>query len=373
MHIQRVAVLFGGRSGEHEVSLVSAESVMKALDPDRYEIIPVGIDKMGRWWTGSGALELLREGAGSADPCTLPPEPGRGGILVFHEDGLRTQHVDVLFPVTHGTLGEDGSMQGLFELADIPYVGAGVAASAVAMDKVLQKRLHREAALPIADFLAFRSSDVKRSTDLVIDSCAQRLEFPLFVKPPSQGSSVGISKVHDVGQLRTAILLAAEYDVQVLVERAIPDAREIEVAVLGNEQPIASIPGEIIPNNEFYDYSAKYIDGASRLLIPAELDETTSARFRDLALKAFTALSCEGMARVDFLFSRRTGELVVNELNTIPGFTSISMFPKLFAASGIGYSELLDKLVELAHERHGRTTCLRRTFTPSKAWHRNDG
>lgn len=372
MIIQRIAVLFGGRSGEHEVSLVSAESVMNALDPLCYDIIPVGIDKRGRWWTGAGALELLRTGAGDCTPCTLAPEPGRG-LLLFDEAGAHTLPIDVMFPVLHGTYGEDGSMQGLFELANIAYVGAGVAASAVAMDKVLQKRLHREAGLPIAPFLSFSSSQVRLNASELAPRIIETLGVPLFVKPPNLGSSVGISKARTVEELVTAMLLAAEYDTQVLVEHAVPEAREIEVAVLGNEHPVASIPGEVVPGNEFYDYDAKYVDGNSLLHIPADLDTETVERVRNMAVDAFTALACEGMARVDFLLSRSTGELVVNEVNTIPGFTSISMYPKLFEATGLPYAELLDRLIELAGERHSRTSGLRRDYTPKTEWYRRNG
>ncbi len=372
MIIQRIAVLFGGRSGEHEVSLVSAESVMKALDPVRYDVIPVGIDKRGRWWTGDGTLDLLRSGAGDCTPCTLAPEPGRG-LILFDEAGPHQLPVDVMFPVLHGTYGEDGSMQGLFELAGLPYVGAGVAGSAVAMDKVLQKRLHRESGLPIAAFLSFPSSVVLKDAEGIAPGIIEALGLPVFVKPPNLGSSVGISKASTLEELIAGMRLAAEFDATVLIEHAVPDAREIEVAVLGNEQPIASIAGEIVPGNEFYDYDAKYVDGSSLLHIPAEIDAELAEKLRDMAIRAFTSLSLEGMARVDFLLSRSTGELIVNEVNTIPGFTSISMYPKLFEASGIPYPELLDRLIDLAIERHSRTAALRREYTPKTDWHRSNG
>ncbi|MCZ7556828.1 MAG: D-alanine--D-alanine ligase [Bacteroidia bacterium] len=368
MIIKRIAVLFGGRSGEHEVSLVSAQSVMNALDPAKFDVIPVGIDKRGRWWTGDGALELLRSGAGDCTPCTLPPEPGRG-LLLFDEAGAHQLQIDAIFPVLHGTYGEDGCMQGLFELAGIPYVGAGVAGSAVAMDKVLQKRLHRESGLPVAEFLSFPSSLVLDSAEDIAPGVIEALGLPVFVKPPNLGSSVGISKATTEQELVAGMRLAAEFDTTVLVEHAVQDAREIEVAVLGNEQPIASVAGEIVPGNEFYDYDAKYVDGNSQLHIPAEMDTAFGAQLRDMAVRAFTALSLEGMARVDFLLSRSTGELIVNEVNTIPGFTSISMYPKLFEASGVPYPELLEQLIDLAIERHARISRLRREYTPKTDWH----
>jgi D-alanine-D-alanine ligase len=371
MVIQRIAVLFGGRSGEHEVSLVSAESVMNALDRRRFEIIPVGIDKRGRWWMGEGALELLRGGAGDCTPCTLPPEPGRG-LLLFDEAGAHALPVDVIFPALHGAFGEDGCMQGLFELAGLAYVGAGVAGSAVAMDKVLQKSLHREAGLPVAEFLAFPAARILHDAESVVGELLAALQLPLFVKPPNLGSSVGISKARTEAELHEALLLAARYDTRVLAERAIPEAREIEVAVIGNETPLASVAGEVVPGNEFYDYDAKYVDGNSTLHIPADLDAALAERIRAMALTAFTALSCEGMARVDFLLSRSTGELVVNEVNTIPGFTSISMYPKLFEASGVPYPELLERLIELALERHERKSALHRDYTPKTDWHRRN-
>jgi D-alanine-D-alanine ligase len=371
MIIKRIAVLFGGRSGEHEVSLVSAQSVMNALDPAKFDVIPVGIDKRGRWWTGDGALDLLRSGAGDCTPCTLPPEPGRG-LLLFDEAGAHQLQIDALFPVLHGTYGEDGCMQGLFELAGIPYVGAGVAGSAVAMDKVLQKRLHKEAGLPIADFLSFPSSEVETTPDALVARLIDRLGLPLFVKPPNLGSSVGISKARTAEELLAGIRLAATYDTTVLVEQAIPDAREIEVAVLGNEHPIASVPGEIVPAGEFYDYDAKYVNGSSTLHIPADIDAGLTAQLTDMAIRAFTSLSLQGMARIDFLLSASTGVLVVNEANTIPGFTSISMYPKLFEAGGMAYPDLLERLIDLAIERHTKSSALRREFDPGNDWFRRD-
>ncbi|MBR9976789.1 MAG: D-alanine--D-alanine ligase [Bacteroidetes bacterium] len=378
MKRKTVAVIFGGRSGEHEVSIVSAESIMNALDPARYCIVPVGVGKDGRWWTGTSVLSFLRNGATEHVPedcrlCTLLPDPTRGALLLAGEAAWEAINIDIVFPVLHGTFGEDGTMQGLFELADIPYVGAGVAGSAVAMDKVLQKRLHRDAGLPVTDFLTYSSKEIRERSGDIAGEILGQLRMPLFVKPPNLGSSVGISKVATRGELEAAMLHAAQFDRKVLVEEAVVEAREIEVAVLGNEHPVVSVPGEVVPCNAFYDYDAKYVDGATQLHVPADLPDPLAERIRSLALLAFRALECEGMARVDFLLSRRDDALFLNEVNTIPGFTSISMYPKLFAASGIPYPELLDKLIALAGERHEEKRLLLRTYTPKTDWHRHDG
>ncbi|MBN1448265.1 MAG: D-alanine--D-alanine ligase [Bacteroidetes bacterium] len=372
MNKKSVAVIFGGRSGEHEVSLVSAQSVMQELDPDRYIVVPVGIDKEGRWWTGDDAMRFLRRGAGTPRRCMFPPEPGSILLLEEASGAWIASHVDLAFPVIHGSNGEDGTLQGLFELAEIPYVGAGVAASAVAMDKVLQKRLHREAGLPVVPFLSFSSRDIAVRAEQIASGIAAQLGLPVFVKPPNLGSSVGISKAATQEELAEALRHAARFDRKVLAEIAVPQAREIEVAVLGNEDPVASVPGEVVPSNEFYDYDAKYVDGASSLLIPADLPQGMEERIRRLAVEAFRALDCEGMARVDFLLARESGELYINEINTIPGFTSISMYPKLFEAVGIPYRDLLDRLIDLALRRHAERQALTRSYTPRAEWFRDE-
>ncbi len=372
MEKMTIAVLFGGRSGEHEVSLVSAASVMNALQKDRYEILPVGIDKEGLWYCGDAALSYLRHGVGSPPRCMLPAEPGRGVLLIAQEGTWKEQRIDVLFPVLHGSNGEDGTMQGLFELAEIPYVGAGVAASAVAMDKVLQKRLHHEAGIPIVPFVHYRSHEIAAAVEDVARDITERIGLPVFVKPPNLGSSVGISRAVDHESLVAALKLAARFDRKVLAEQAVPGAREIEVAVLGNDEPVASIPGEVVPSNEFYDYDAKYVDGASALHIPALLPEGVAETVRAMAVRAYRALECEGMARVDFLLSRDSGDLYINEINTIPGFTAISMYPKLFAASGIPYETLLERLIDLARRRQAEKRALSRSYTPRKEWHQDD-
>lgn len=348
----RVGVLFGGRSGEHEVSLASAASVIRALDPEKYEALPIGISKEGRWRVGEGAQESLPEVLRSGQEVVLAPDPGAATLMprghTGHGSGLQ---VDVVFPVLHGTFGEDGTVQGLLELAGLPYVGAGVLGSAVGMDKDVQKRLFRQAGLPVADSLAILRSAWEREADQVLRQVVKKFRFPVFVKPATLGSSVGMTKVRHRRGLPAALNAASEFAQKILVERAI-DGREIEVSVLGNEDPKASLPGEIVPHREFYDYTAKYLEEGTKLIIPAKLAKGKVARFQELAVRAFRAIDCAGMARVDFFLERRTGRIYVNEINTIPGFTSISMYPKLWEASGISYRELIDRLIRLALEQH---------------------
>jgi D-alanine-D-alanine ligase len=372
----KVGVIFGGRSGEHEVSIVSAESVMRALDPERYDIIPIGITKDGWWMTGPDTLDIMkgRISDGVVRECLLPADPSAKSLLLISRDGeVGHEPLDVLFPVLHGSFGEDGCLQGLLEMAEIPYVGAGVPGSAIGMDKVLQKQVFRQAGLPVVDFWWCRSTRIATGLRECMIEIERRLGLPVFVKPANLGSSVGITKAADREQLAGALKNAARYDRKIIVEKAVPDAREIEVAVLGNEQAEASTPGEIIPSNEFYDYNAKYIDGASDAIIPASLPEELAQRVRGLAIEAFHAVDCEGMARVDFLLSRSSGELFLNEINTLPGFTSISMYPKLFAAEGLPYPALLDRLIELAFERQEAKEQLLRTYEPERDWHLGTG
>jgi D-alanine-D-alanine ligase len=393
----RVGVIFGGRSGEHEVSLVSATSIMSALDRDKYEVVPIGITKTGKWIAGGESLQLLKEGKESAQLHTfLPADPTEKRLLPAVGNSSRLtkiadvddKKIDVVFPMVHGTFGEDGTLQGLLELADIPYVGAGVLGSAVGMDKIVQKNVCRQFGLPVVDFLWFKvtewEADKTRNNEpgpllyqlagmtrvQMIEAIVEKLGLPVFVKPANLGSSVGISKAHDEKELLRAIAEACLYDRKILVEKAVQNAREIEVSVLGNDHPYASVPGEVIPSNEFYDYDAKYVDGASTCKIPAELPDNLSAAIRQTAVKAFLAVEVEGMARVDFLLDRKTGEFFLCELNTIPGFTQISMYPKLWQASGMSYSELLDELIRLAIERHERRKSLRTTYQPKKEWYK---
>ncbi len=347
----RVGVLFGGRSGEHEVSLGSAASVIRALDPEKYEVVPIGITKDGRWLLGAGAQKLLPEVLKTGQRVVLPADPNVAALVPLDENRAGALRVDVVFPVLHGTFGEDGTVQGLLELAGLPYVGAGVLGSSVGMDKDLQKRLFQQARLPVVDFLAIPRAEWEKQRAKALQAVQKRFRFPLFVKPATLGSSVGMTKVHGPAELPGAMDLAAEYAQKILVERAVA-GREIEVSVLGNEDPRASVPGEIIPHREFYDYVAKYLEEGTQLIIPAKLTAAQVRRFQDYAVRAYRATECCGMARVDFLLERRTGRAYVNEINTIPGFTSISMYPKLWEASGLSYRELLDKLIELALAQH---------------------
>ncbi len=372
----RVGVIYGGRSGEHEVSLASAAAVFKNLDPDRYQAVAIKIEKDGRWMLPDRppaidkAADVIHEEAQAGRlpdhrlEAHLVAHPGADTLLTVDRTqphaALSTLPLDVVFPVLHGPYGEDGTVQGLLELANVPYVGAGVLASAVGMDKAAMKLVFAAKGLPICDYEVVLRRDWQRDERATLQTVVNRLGFPVFVKPANLGSSVGISKAKHVAELRTAIKLAGEFDRKVIIEAAVPQAREIEVAVLGNDEPEASVPGEIIPSGEFYDYEAKYLNAASREVIPAALPERLAEEIRLLAVTAFKALDCAGMARVDFLLADDgTGSLYLNELNTIPGFTTISMYSKMWAASGVSYPQLLDRLIALAIERHAEKQQLR--------------
>ncbi|MFZ0581808.1 MAG: D-alanine--D-alanine ligase family protein [Candidatus Acidiferrales bacterium] len=348
----RIGVLFGGRSGEHEVSLASAASVIRALDPEKYEAVPIGISKDGRWLVGGGSLKMLAEVLKSGDRVVLPPDPSAASLVrLGPAAGQPSVSVDVVFPVLHGTFGEDGTVQGLLELAGLPYVGAGVLASAVGMDKDVQKRLFEQAGLPIVPFLAIRRSEWEHERAKVLKAIKKKFRFPIFVKPATLGSSVGMTRVKAANEISTAIDLAAEFALKIIVERGVT-GREIEISVLGNDEISASIPGEIVPHREYYDYRAKYLEQGTQLLIPARLSKKQVGVFQDYAVRAFRAIDGNGMARCDFFLEKRSGKIFVNELNTIPGFTSISMYPKLWEASGLPYPKLIDRLIELAIELH---------------------
>ena len=383
----RVGVLYGGRSGEHEVSLASAAAVFGNLDRARYEPVAIRIDKDGRWAlaerppTAMSAAEVIEQARlDAARPSRtgrevhLVARPSEETILSIDRNARRGEleppqaivtglNLDVIFPVLHGPYGEDGTIQGLLELANVPYVGAGVLASAVGMDKALMKVVFSASGLPICPYRMFIQPDWERRSDEIVRTLVSSLGFPMFVKPANLGSSVGISKAKDIASLHEAIDLAGSYDRKIVVEAAVPDAREIECAVLGNDFPAASVAGEVIPSREFYDYEAKYIDDASRIIIPADLPEATAAEIQRLSIGAFQAIDCAGMARVDFLLSRSSGSIFVNEVNTIPGFTTISMYSKLWAASGVAYPELLNRLIALAVERHAGKQQLRTSVT----------
>ena len=349
----RIGVLFGGRSGEHEVSLASAASVIRALDPEKYEAVPIGISKDGRWLVGTGSLKMLADVLKSGDRVVLPPDPSAAALVRLGPSAVQPSvSVDVVFPVLHGTFGEDGTVQGLLELAGLPYVGAGVLASAVGMDKDVQKRLFEQAGLPIVPFWAMRRSEWEHERAKVLQAIKKKFRFPIFVKPATLGSSVGMTRVKTAHEIPAALDLAAEFALKIIVERGVT-GREIEVSVLGNDELRASIPGEIVPHREYYDYRAKYLEQGTQLLIPARLTKKQVGIFQDYAVRAFRAIDGTGMARCDFFLENRTGKIFVNELNTIPGFTSISMYPKLWEASGLPYPKLIDRLIELAIELHG--------------------
>ncbi len=347
----RVGVIFGGRSGEHEVSLASAASVIRALDPEKYEALPIGIGKDGRWFIGTPAQKMLPDVLRQGQRVMLSADPNVGALMPLEQSGSGSHRLDVIFPVLHGTYGEDGTVQGLLDLAGIPYVGSGVIGSAVGMDKDMAKRLFLQAGLPVGEFLAILRSEWESGRERVLKAVAKKFRYPLFVKPATLGSSVGMTKVHKREELPAALDLAAEFAQKILVERNMR-GREIEVSVLGNDEPKASIPGEIIPHREFYDYTAKYLEEGTRLEIPAKLTKPQVRKFQEYAVRGFRCLECRGMARVDFFLEKPSERIYLNEINTIPGFTSISMYPKLWEASGIPYRELIDRLIQLALAEH---------------------
>ncbi len=360
----RVCVVFGGRSGEHEISLRSARSVLKALDRTKYEVVSVGITHDGRWYGGERVLEALEAGhTRGLEPVALLAEPGRRNLFSHVQAAAQPTAAafDVVFPVLHGTYGEDGTIQGLLEMADVPYVGSGVLASSVAMDKVLFKDVMQNRGIPVVEGKLIAADLIAAAPEQALDLAQSVSVYPLFVKPANLGSSVGVSKCRNRSTLLEGLMDAARYDRRVLVERGL-EAREIEVSVLGNEAPEASVPGEVVPGDEFYSYRAKYLDDTSQLLIPAPLDRSTADEARRLAVEAFKAIDGAGMARVDFLLERSSGTLYLNEVNTIPGFTSISMYPKLWEASGLSYPALMDRLIELALQRQAQKDRLVRVY-----------
>ncbi len=352
----RVGLLFGGRSGEHEVSLASATSVLQALDLDKYEAVPIGITREGHWLIADSPQHLLKQEVTLELPETTEalPDVTHHGIVRVDERGgidLHQTAVDVVFPLLHGPYGEDGTVQGLLELADIPYVGSGVLGSAVSMDKSTMKALFEHAGLPVVPYRTVKTGAWSRDRLGTLDSLERELEYPLFVKPCNLGSSVGISKAHDRHELEHSLDIAARYDRRIMVEQGVV-AREIECSVMGNDEPLVSIPGEVVSHHEFYDYEAKYTDGLADLIIPAQLSGEQVREVQDLARRAFLAVDAAGLARVDFFVTWGDGRVLVSEINTIPGFTSTSMYPKLWEASGVSYTELIDRLIQLAFDRH---------------------
>jgi D-alanine-D-alanine ligase len=347
-----VALIFGGRSGEHDVSLMSARSVLSVLDPEKYNVLEIGISREGLWYTGEDILLAFEKNDySSLTSVVLLPEPHAQPLFTRDGNNLKAlPPVDVFFPVTHGTFGEDGTLQGLFEMADVAYVGCGVLASAVGMDKSLFKDVMRTNGIPVVESMLINRTEITHSIDGVIRLVEQTLTYPVFVKPANLGSSVGITKCTSRSDVYEGLLEASQYDRRVLIERGV-SAREIEVSVLGNEDPIASTPGEIRPSDDFYTYEAKYLDDDSELIIPARIDEHLASTCKEMAIRAFKAIDGAGMARVDFLLDHDTQEIYLSEVNTIPGFTRISMYPKLLQAEGITYEALVEKLIQFAIER----------------------
>jgi len=370
-----VGVMMGGRSGEHEVSVVSASSVIKALNKDKYDVVSIGITKTGQWISGPGTVESLKAGMSNQQLAEkiLLPDPNHQSLVSLKPDGLAAETaLDVVIPLIHGTYGEDGKLQGLLEMANLPYVGCGVLGSAVGMDKVIMKNLFRQAGLLTPDFVLVLKKDWLAGELEVLKTVAAELTYPVFVKPANLGSSVGISKVKDPAGLARALAEAFKYDRRAIVEKSIENNREIECAVLGNDEPEASVPGEIIPHHEFYSYEAKYVDeNGAGLAVPAKLDEPVVRKIQELSLTAFKALDLSGMARVDFLLDP-AGRIYLNEVNTVPGFTKISMYPKLWQASGLPYDKLIDRLIELALARHQEKNALKTSFDDIDAgWQAN--
>ena len=340
-HKLRIAVLFGGRSGEHEVSLMSARSVLSVLDPARYEVTQIGITHEGTWLTGEDAI-------GSFEQHKLE---GLVHYILSPDPSDSKDAPDVFFPVLHGTFGEDGTIQGLFEMADVAYVGAGVTGSSVGMDKGVFKEVMRANNIPVVESVLVLRSAIEKDMNAVIETAERVGAYPIFAKPANLGSSVGVTKCHNRSDLHEGLMEAASYDRRVLIERGVTNAREIEVSVLGNDDPVASVCGEILPSREFYSYESKYIDGTSGLEIPAQLPHETAEQIRAHAVRAYQLIDCAGMARVDFFVEKDTNKIYLNELNSIPGFTKISMYPKLWQASGLSYGALVDRLIELALQR----------------------
>jgi D-alanine-D-alanine ligase len=359
----RIGVVFGGRSGEHEVSLASARAVIENIDREKYDVVPIGITRTGQWLLGTRPAKLIDAGQDvqqtQADAreqttsVTFTGDPTIKRLIPLQSDTPLGEQgmIDVIFPVLHGTYGEDGTLQGLLDMANVPYVGNGVLGAALGMDKEKMKMIFEVAGLPNVRYYVFKRNQWERSRENILDTIEQQIGYPAFVKPANLGSSVGISKAHHREKLLHAINVAAEYDRKIIVERGI-NCREFECAVLGNDEPLASVVGEIIPNNDFYDYNAKYVDNKSQVVIPADLPQQQAEEIRHQAILAFGALDLSGLARIDFFLDKDTNKVYINEVNTLPGFTEISMYPKLWAASGIPYSQLLDRLIVLAIERY---------------------
>ncbi len=354
----RVGLIFGGKSGEHEVSFCSASSIIKAIDKDKYTVVPIGITKKGRWISPQDSELALQSGRieGKNTVILLNDPSGKALVRIDNnqrlDKGSALERLDLVFSVLHGPHGEDGTVQGLLELADIPYVGAGVVASAISMDKDLMKIIFKQGDLPVLKWMTIKRKEWQKDKEKILSLVQDNFEYPLFVKPTNLGSSVGITKVHKKEEMEKAIDLASSYDRKILIEEGLEEVREIECSVLGNDEPRASVVGEVRPAGEFYDYDSKYIDKETQLIVPADLPDGVSRKVQEIALRAFKAVDAAGMARVDFFVSKKENKIYLSEINTIPGFTSVSMYPRLWEASGISYPDLIDQLIQLALERH---------------------
>ena len=354
----RVGIIFGGRSGEHEVSFCSASSIIKAIDKDKYTVVPIGITKEGRWISPHDSELALQSGKIEGRKTVILLNDSFGKSLVCIDNNQRLdkssalEKLDIIFPALHGPYGEDGTVQGLLELTNIPYVGAGVAASAISMDKELMKTIFKQKKLPVLKWVTIKRKEWQKDKEKILSIIQNDFKYPLFVKPTNLGSSVGITKVHKKEELEKAIDLASSYDRKILIEEGLEDVREIECGVLGNDEPRASVVGQVRPAGEFYDYDSKYIDEGTKLIVPAELPDGVSKNVQEIALRAFKAIDAVGMARVDFFVTNKENKIYLSEINTIPGFTSASMYPRLWEASGVSYPDLIDQLIQLALERH---------------------
>ena len=355
----RVGIIFGGKSGEHEVSFCSAVSIISAINKEKYEVIPIGITKEGRWISPEESLYALQSGKIEGKTTNILINDSSGKSLMSIKNSHSNQNlspakneIDVIFPVLHGPFGEDGTMQGMLELANIPYVGAGVAASAISMDKDIMKTIFKQKELPVLNWVTIKRNDWQKNSEHLMNMITQKIPYPLFVKPTNLGSSVGITKAHKRDELKFAIDLASDYDRKILIEQGLEDAREFECSILGNDEPQVSAVGEVVPAGEFYDYQSKYLDEKTQLIVPAQIPRKISGKIQKVALLAFKAVDAAGMARVDFLYSEKSKSIFLNEINTIPGFTKVSMYPRLWEASGLSYTNLIDKLIQLALDRY---------------------
>ncbi|MBN1494835.1 D-alanine--D-alanine ligase [Candidatus Peregrinibacteria bacterium] len=365
----RVAVIFGGRSGEHEVSVVSGTNIIESLDRNKYDVIPIGITKLGKWLAGEKAPEAFKKGDYSdLTQVTLNSESGKNELLHFKNGHVERMKVDIFFPALHGPFGEDGTIQGLFEIANVPYTGCGVLASSVGMDKLVTKALWDQAGLPIVPYIGINKSSWKKSPKKIIKKILDELGMPVFIKPANMGSSVGISKVKKESELKRAIDLACEFDTRILIEKGL-NVRELECAVLGNDSPKAARVGEVLVGGEFYDYNDKYVNGVSKTRVPAEITPTLEKEVQKMALKAYKLLDASGLARVDMFLEKNTGKIYINEINTLPGFTSISMYPKMWNASGVTYKKLIDKIIELGFERYREKQQKKISFDEAGDWY----